>query len=142
MVIITNDNITYATYKNLYDLLKGKATINAYSTSTQPTVTSAYIDDVQSFPQVVIDQPSMDSDEYVFDRSNSSKIIKIVVDVYTSGSSKNKDRSLLTDDLNKFITEASLAGIMLTNLSNNPSMGIDNDNKVLNSTVSLTFVRR
>jgi len=142
MVVITNDNITYGTYKNIYDLLKGKATSNDYGTSVQPTVTAAYIDDGQSFPQIVIAQPSVDSEDFVFDRTSGGKTIMVVVDVYTSGSSKNKDRSLLTDDITKFITGNAWTGLMLTSVSTNPSLAVDNNNKILNSTVSLTFVRR
>ena len=142
MVTTTKNNITYSVYKNVFDLLKGKATTSKFGSSVQPTITAAYIDKVPTFPQVVIGQPGLDVEDFVFDRSSAKTSVSLVLDVYTSGKSKNKDLSLITDNIYEFLTDNKTAGITLTSVSSNLSLSLDNKNKVLNTTVALVFVRR
>ena len=138
MVTINNSSLTYTVYKTIYDYLK---TIT-FSASKTVTITAKYIDSAESMPQVVLGQPGVESKDYVFDRSNSNRDISIVIDVYTTGTGKNKDRSLITDKIVSSLEGNKFTGLTLLDVTSNPSLSVDNENKVLNSTISVSYVRR
>lgn len=74
---ITNTTLFSETWNEIYAL------INTASITGVQKITSAYIDDSVLLPQIVINSPDVGENEYSFDRTNSSKDIVVIVDVYT-----------------------------------------------------------
>jgi len=139
MVAISNASIRQNVFETIYDLLKAKATSTLYGTSFQPTVTSSYIDDVHTFPQIVVTEPNVERENYVFDRSNSSRPILVVIEIYCL---KTKDRSILADNVDTFIHETKITGLMIVDYSETNDVQVDNASKIRSKTVSINFVRR
>jgi len=136
---ISNSSLRQNVFEEIYDLLKAKADAEDFGTATQPNVVASYIDDINAFPQVVIGSANVDEDEYTFDRSNSLKNIVIIIDIYTK---KNKNRDILSDNVNTFMKETKIAGITLFNVGEGTAINLDKESKIRNKTITYTFIRR
>ena len=78
MVTINNTSIRQNVFETVYDRLKAKADGSDFDTSTQPTITAAYIDDDQSFPQIVIHPVDVTKDTYNLQQSNPNRDIVVI----------------------------------------------------------------
>jgi len=139
MVAISNSSIRQTVFETIYDLLKAKATSEDYGTATQPTTTASYIDDYHSFPQIVVKEPNVGRENYTFNRSNSDRPILVIIEVYCL---KNKDRSILSDNVDTFIHENKITGLMIKDYSETDDIMLDDKTKIRSKTISVNFVRR
>ena len=139
MVTISSSSIRQNVFETIYDLLKAKATSEDYGTSVQPTVTASYIDDVHTFPQIVVKEPDVERENYVFDRSSSDKPILLAVEIYCL---KTKDRSILADNIDTFMHATKITGLMINDYSETNDVQIDNASKIRSKTISINFLRR
>jgi hypothetical protein len=135
---ITDRTLRSSVFETIYDLLKAKATSGDYST-TQPTVVASFVDDYDfSAPLLVLSPLSVETSNNVFDRTNSTKEIVLLIEIYTKS---NRDRDLLSDDVNYFMSQK-ITGLMLNNVSEDSSTIIINNSKVRYKSITFTFMRR
>jgi len=139
MVAITNTNISNTVYETIYDYLKLQSTNSLYGTSVQPTITGSYIDDVHTFPQIVIQPVLPEETDYTFGQNNPSFEIKILIDCYAT---KNKDACTLGDNVSYFLRNSVFAGIHLTGIARATNFEEPNMSKVRVRTLTITYVRK
>ncbi len=133
MVTISNSTIRANVFETVYDLL------NAYSSwVVEPTVTAAYIDKLESLPQVVIHSAEVDDDNYSFGQLSNDQEVRIRIDVYTK---KTKDLDQISDDVN-LILKSNIAGLSLVGRGESNAFETDNQNKLKLKTMTYTFIRR
>lgn len=139
MVAISNSTLRQNVYETIYDLLKAEE--GSYGASTSVTVTGAYIDDDNAFPQVVINPVMVSKSEFTFGRAtdNSIKDATIVIDLY---SRKSKDMDVLSDYIDNLISAQNITGVML--FDSDEAMSVSNiaGNKIHSKTLTYTFRRR
>jgi hypothetical protein len=138
MVTIVDATLRQNVYEQIYDTLKAYATEGSYGTTTQPTVTAAYIDDSQSFPQIIISPVDIDREEYNFGQNNPTKEIRVLIDVYTR---KNQDIDILSDDLDGLM-DIPIAGLNLIGASESRAFENTNQSKIHNKTLTYTYRRK
>lgn len=139
MVSISNSTLRQNVYETLYDLLKAQE--GSYGASSAVTVTAAYIDDENAFPQVIVNPVNVDKSDFTFDRTadNSMKSVKAVVDVYTK---KAKDLDIIADVVDNTLSTSSINGVTLIESSESNAVSNISEVKVHNKTLSYSFVRR
>lgn len=133
MVTITNTNIRAGMYETIYDTLDA-----ANLLSSTATVTSAYIDQPQAFPQVVVNPVDVSGEEFSFDRSNHRRNIVVVLDIYTK---KNKDKDLLSDEIHALVDDLSIAGVSLIGYTESNAFESPGGNKIHMKSIVYTYMR-
>tara|TARA_Y100000310_G_C20669135_1_gene809278 strand:- start:1332 stop:1742 length:411 start_codon:yes stop_codon:yes gene_type:complete len=136
MVAINNATIRQNVYETIYDLLNNN--IGSYNSSTQPTITAAYIDDTKSMPEIVVHPVDVDESDYSFGQATGSKEVRVMIEVYTT---KNKDVDLLTDDVDVLLN-SSITGLNLVGRAESTAFETPNNNKLHLKTITYTFMRR
>lgn len=138
MVSITDSSLRSNVYETIYDTLKAYATASSYGTTTQPTITAAYIDDKQAFPQIVIHPVDVDKSDYNFQQNNPNKEIRVMVDIYTT---KNKDIDTLADDMDSLM-DSVVTGLSLVGCAEARAFETSNQSKIHNKTLTYTYIRK
>lgn len=139
MVTINDESLHQDVFETIYDELKTKATDSSYGTGSQPTVTAAYFDSEDAFPEIVIHSPIIDKPSYNFSQSQPDMDITVMVDIY---SKENKDKEILTDNINTFIDDLSIGGISLISNSESEATPLSNENKIRLKTITFTYKRK
>jgi hypothetical protein len=134
MVTLNDSTLRQNVYETIYDAIKSIV----WSGSLSVTVTAAFIDDDQSFPQVVVHPANIDYTNFTFNRSVSDKNIVIVVDVYTK---KNKDCDIISDNIMNAIEGLSTPGMMLVDTSEDRDTADIEGLKIHNKMIALTYKR-
>ena len=134
MVTLNTSTLRSNIFETLYDELTA-----ANLLSSTATVTAAYIDSEDSFPQVVINPVDIEKTNFSFDRSNSNKSVTILIDIWTK---KNKDKDLLTDEIDTIVSAISWSGsLTLAGWSESNALESPSGNKVHLKSIALTFFR-
>ena len=131
MVTINKSTFRQNVYETIYDTLT-----SANLLSGTVTVTAAYIDDDQSFPQVVVHPITSNKDEWAFQKSNHTNHIKVMIDVWTK---KNKERDQITDEIDSLSDLKSITGLSLEDWSESPALEPKNDNKLHLTTITIVY---
>ena len=133
MVEIKTSTLRTNTYEHIYDTLT-----SANLLSSTVTVTASYIDDIKSFPQVVINQVNVSEEDYTFTRAYGKKSLEIIIDIYTR---KAKEIDQISDELYVTIRDMSAQGIMLVRWTEGNDIELPNDTKLHTKSISLEFTR-
>lgn len=133
MVNIASSTLRSNIYETIYDELT-----SADLLSSTVTVTAAYIEDDNAFPQVVIHPVDVDKSDYTFNRAYSTKDIVVMIDIWTK---KNKDKDLITDEIDSVLESVVMNGVMLTGWSESNALESPGDNKVHLKTITLNYMR-
>lgn len=133
MVDIKSSTLRSNVFETIYDALT-----SANLLSSTATVTAAYVDKPEAFPQVVVNPSFVREDDYTFTRSYSKQRIEVIIDLYTT---KAKDLDLLADQVAVAIKEMSAQGIMLTRWSEGNDIELPNNNKLHTKSISMEFLR-
>lgn len=133
MVTINNNTLRSNVYETIYDTLKAA---NLHSSTA--TVTAAYIDDNQAFPQVVVNPIEVGHSEHSFDWSHSRKEILVTIDVWTK---KNKDRDLIADEIETLLRPLKINGLSLISISDSNAFETPSNNKLHLKTLQLNYLR-
>lgn len=135
VVTIADATLRQNVYEYIYDAL----TAASFTTSSAPTITAAYIDKDQQFPQIVINPIDVDYDNATFAKGSWDKTIKVLIDVYTR---KNKDKDILSDEIMALLDGTLISGVSLVGVSESNALDTYNDNKVHLKSLALTYRRR
>jgi len=100
-------------------------------------VTSAYTDETKAFPQVVVHPVDVDKAGFTFDRSYSTKNIRLMIDIWTY---KNKDKDEIADEIDDLLGANILAGISLVGWTESNALEPQGGNKIHLKTIVLDFV--
>lgn len=138
MVTLTDSTLRATVYETIYDLING---ISAWglSSSNSVTVTSAFIDKDETFPQVVIHPVDVDNSDFTFDKSLMYREIRVLIEVY---SKKRKDLDQMADKILSTIEAGSTAGMRLVDTNENTAMNAPAGLKLHSKSITLTYVRR
>ena len=139
MVTINKASQRQDLFENVYDEIKAYATAGSYGTSTQPTVTAAYIDNEDSLPQIVIGRVNNKKEDPVFDRSNTTNNLIIVINIYDK---KNKNIDVLSDNLEEYLYTKKFTGVTMNEWNEEDDIYITNDNKIRSKTITVTYKNR
>lgn len=123
-------------YKDLYDVLNGN--IGSYNSSSQPTVSRAFITKSKVFPQIVLHPVLKDKTGFYIGDTTTDNDINVRIDIYTTGS-KKKDVDVLNDDIEQLLGE-SLQGYSITGWSESMAQTTDNNNSVVMRSIAITFM--
>lgn len=139
MVAINNSSLRQNVYETVYDLLKAEQ--GSYGASSSVTVTAAYIDKEEAFPQVIVNPVMVAKSDYTFSRTsdNSLKDITVVIDVYTK---KSKDLDIITDYVDNILSTASINGLMLFDADESMAISTIEGNKIRSKSLTYTYRRR
>ena len=134
MVTIVDTSLRQSIFETLYDTL---TTANLLSSTV--TVTAAYIDsDDAPFPQVVIHPVNVDKSDFTFNRSVNKKNINVMIDIWTK---KNKDKDIITDEIDNIIDTLKMGGVMLNGWAESNALETPSNNKIHLKTITLTYIR-
>lgn len=136
MVTISDSSLRQNAYETLYDSIK---TVCAGLLGSTVTVTAAYVTGDTALPQVVVNAPEVDYSDFSFDRANSTKEIRVLVDVYTK---KAKDKDVITDAIANTISTTNYAGMMLVGITESNAVEPIEDVKVHLKSLAITYARR
>jgi len=139
MVTITKASQRQNLFESVYDELKAYATAGSYGTSSQPTVTAAYIDSEDSLPQIVINRVNNKKEDPVFDRSNTTNNLVIPINVYAK---KNKNIDILSDNIEAYLYTKKFTGVTMSDWSEEDDIYITNDNKIRSKTITVVYKNR
>lgn len=139
MVTINNASLHQDIFETIYDDLKAKATSSSYGTNTQPTVTAAYVDSDEALPEVVIHSPVIDKPKYNFMQSQPDMDINTIIDIFAKS---NKNKEILTDNVNTFIEDLNITGVSLISNSESEATPLSNENKIRLKTITFTYKRK
>lgn len=123
-------------YESVYDALT-----SAYLLSSTATVTAAYIDsDTARFPQVVVNPVDVELENFTYDRTHSTKRIRIIVDIWTK---KNKDKDIIADQISEISTSSLVGstGCMLVGWTESNALEPQGGNKIHLKSISLDFLK-
>lgn len=140
MVTITDSLLRSNVYETLYDLLKAYATSSSYSTTPQPMVTAAYIDNsTQTFPMIVVNPAIISTEGRTFNNSSSQKNVSVIIDIYTK---KTEDIDKLADNIFTLVNGTKTQGITLVGTNETFSVPLVNSTKIKNKTITFNYIRR
>ena len=134
MVTISNTTLRANVYETVYDILTAANLLGG-----SVTVTAAYIDSTESFPQVVVNPANISKDTFSFDRSNSTNTISVMIDIYTK---KNKQIDQITDAIDSLSSLKSITGLQLTDWEESKAFEPQNNNKIHLKSITLVYKRR
>lgn len=107
--------------------------------SSTVTVTAAYIDnDSSAFPQVVVHPIDVSKDDFTFDRSYSTKDIRVMVDIWTI---KNKDKDEIADAIDSVLSSTLTSGVSLVGWTEDNALEAPGGNKIHLKTITLNFMQ-
>lgn len=135
MVTLNDTTLRANVWETVYDLL-----VAANLGASTVTVTSAYIDDVPTFPQVVVRPIQKSNSDYTIDstHSTSTKQINVIIELYTK---KALQIDTISDEIENTITN--IAGLSKVTFDSMPGEGRDvNGNKIHMNVITVGFVRR
>jgi hypothetical protein len=134
--MVFNDKIQEDTYLAIYDELKDKS----YGTSTSVTVTAAYVDDVNKFPQIVIHSPEIDVDTFSFGHISHTKDARVFIELFAR---KRKDIDIMASKVMKFLVDATnFPELNLQSITSTSDFQVENDNKIHTKGMVFTFRSR
>ena len=103
------------------------------------TITASYIDDDQSFPQIVINNANVGKDEFSMNKANSTKTIQVMIDIYDT---KAKNIDSICDQISALSSLYTIRGLSLVNWDEEIAFSPVNDKKLHLKTITLTYKRR
>lgn len=131
MVSIVDTSLRHTIWETIYDTLT-----SAHLGTSLVTVTSSYIDNTPTFPQVVVNPiKKSESEKTIGDNPTYLKDIAIVIDVFTK---KNEQIDTICDEIDTLLKSTTINGIYLVNMDSAPGEGRDANNTKIHA-CSLTF---
>ena len=134
MVTITNSSVRSNIFETVYDVLTNANLLNG-----DVTVTAAYIDSADAFPQVVIHPVNVSKENWSFDRSGVRNNCEVLIDVWTK---KNKNIDLISDEIDSLTSLKTVQGLMLVDWDESNAVDPYNQNKIHLKTITLGYARR
>lgn len=137
MVTISDSTLNANVWKTVYDLI-----VAANLESSTTTVTSAFIDNHTSFPQVVINPIEVSRSDGTIDSTMTShtKEISVIIDLY---SKKASQIDTMNDSISTLLMTTNIPGITLIAADSSGGQGIDpNGNKIHVLSLTFTYKRR
>lgn len=127
--------------QNVFETVYDLATALTYNSSSEPTITAAFISDDPSFPQVVVNPVDVELDDPSFGSTgrNWDRTVRILIDVYTK---KRKDLDIITDVLMDELDTYAWSGILFVGSEESTALETPNENKIHLKSIALTFMRR
>jgi hypothetical protein len=140
MVTVSDSSLRQNAYETLYDNIVLSC---AGLLGSTVTVTAAFISGSTGnnppLPQVVIHSPEVDYYDFSFNRANSTKEVRLLVDVYTR---KAKDKDVIVDAIMNSISTTNFAGLSLVGSNESDALSNVDDNKLHLKSVAITYLRR
>jgi hypothetical protein len=140
MVTITDASLRQNTYETIYDAV---TTACSGLLSSTVIVTAAYISGSTGnnppLPQVVIHSPEVDYSGFSFNRADSTKEIRVLIDVFTR---KAKDKDVIADAIMATLSVANYAGLCLIGITESEALEPTEDNKLHLKSLAITYARR
>lgn len=133
MVTINDSTIRQNVWKTIYDAL-----VAANLESSTTLITSAFVDNTPSFPQVVINPVDVSHSEPTIDStmSYSTKEITITIDLFTK---KASQIDTLADAIDNLLRTTHFDGVTLIGVGSGGGSMVDPNNNKIHA-LSLTFV--
>lgn len=139
MVTISDSTLRQNVYECIYDLLAAEIASTS-SPIHSSTLVAAYINGTAApYPQIVLNPVDVDRKEYSFDRTTSTKTIRLLIDVFTI---KNKDKDIICDRIQSLLDNASIQGVMLSGITESNAFEGPGDNKIHLKSVAITYIGR
>lgn len=135
MVTITEAAIRQNVYETIYDIINGIS----FTTSSTPTLTAAFVDSSQAFPQIVLHPVDIVKDNRTFGIGAFDKEIRILIDIWTK---KNKDKDIIADEIHVALDATSFSGILWVGCEESNALESPGNDKLHLKSVTLTFMRK
>ena len=133
MVTIADSTLRANVYEHIYDLLTA-----AHLASSTATVTAAFIDDDEAFPQVVLHPIDVEDDEFTFSQSDSRASVQLLIEVFTK---KNKQQDQIADAIGALLKSTKVAGLSLVGMRGGVTFDTQSNSKLHVRALTITYVR-
>ena len=134
MVAITTSSLRANVYESIYDELTSASLL-----SGSVTVTAAFINEKEAFPQVVVNPANVNREGFSFDRSRSKQNIQVVVEIFTK---KNKEIDQIADEIDTILRGLKMQSMQLIDWEEDRALSNDtNKNKIHLKTITITYLR-
>lgn len=120
-------------YEAVYDALT-----SANLLSSTATVTAAFIDRAEAFPQVVVHPVDVDKSNYTYDRTYNTKDIRVSIDVWTK---KNKEKDEIADEIDSVLINSPVSGVTQTGWSESNALESPGGNKLHLKTITINYMK-
>lgn len=137
MVTISSSTLRQNLFETLYDSLTA-----ANLLSSTATVTAAFHDDEEDFPQVVIHPVNVSTGQFGFGRGISMKDISVLIDIWTTGSHKNKQKDQLADEIVTLLNSLFIDGVVLTGITESDAYETVGGSKFGLKSLTVNYIRK
>jgi hypothetical protein len=130
---INSSSVRQDAWKAVYDVLS-----SSYLLSSTVTVTAAYIDAANAFPQVVINPVDLEKGNFTFSRAFYTRDITLDIDIWTK---ENKHKDLISDEIDRVLSSTTtLTGLMLVGWTESNALEPVGGNKIHLKTLRLNYM--